>query len=111
DDMHFVLSSKMYAGASAADGSRRTHGMIQMSGTGFSLPLVGQGYVRENGGWRRLLTFEPQKFVLGATSSMIVIDLPTTHLLQWTSPDQPAGPMVEQKFDPGQGSVFTRVDV
>ncbi|HEU5476193.1 MAG TPA: toll/interleukin-1 receptor domain-containing protein [Actinophytocola sp.] len=111
DDWNFVMTSQMYAGDPAFDGSRRTHGTIQMTGTEFNLLLIGRGFVRFNGSWRRLLTFDPQKFLAGATSSTIVIDLPLTHLVQQTSPSQPAGPMIEQKFDPNHGSLLTRIDV
>jgi SEFIR domain-containing protein len=109
---YFVTSGQMYAGTPAYDGTIRTHGLIRMAGSEFSEPLVGQGYVDDDHrSWRRLLTFSPQKFLEGAGTVSIVIDLPTTHLLQLISPGQPPGPIVEQTFDPEKGSLFTRVDL
>lgn len=107
----FVVSGDLVAGSPAYDGSRRVHGTVRMSGTEFSQPLVGRGYIDEQGNWRRLLTFTPQRFLAGSESMTIVIDVPITHLLQHTTANQPAGPVTEATLDPQQGAVFTRVDI
>lgn len=111
DAWHFLVPSEMSPGAPADDGSRRTHGTIAMSGTEFEIPVVGEGWVEPAGAWHRLLTFGPQKFVSESSTVSIIVDVPTTILLQMTSVDEPAGPMVERRFDYGAGSVFTYVEV
>lgn len=111
DQWNFTVSGDMYAGAPGFDGSQRAHGVVHMDGSGFNFPLVGRGYVYMTRSWRRLLTFEPQRLLRGNETTSIVVDIPTTHLLQQTSPGRPAGPMVEHRFDPREGSLFTRVDL
>lgn len=112
DQWHFTVSEQMYAAPVADyDGSRRTHGKISMSGSEFNLPLVGQGYINGKGGWRRLLTFYPQKFLEDRETVSIVIDVPATQLLQKTSPSQPAGPMVEHEFNPERASLLTYAEL
>jgi hypothetical protein len=108
---YFSMSKDMVAGAPAYDGSQRVHGTIQMSGTQFTQPLVGRGYIDERGNWRRLLTFAPQRSLAGAETVSIVIDVPITHLMQSANPDQSAGPVTERTLDPQSGAVFTRVDL
>ncbi|GAB1513606.1 hypothetical protein JCM33774_56480 [Actinophytocola sp. KF-1] len=108
---YFSMSRDMVAGAPAYDGSQRVHGTIRMSGSAFDQPLVGRGYIEDRGSWRRLLTFEPQRFLAGAEVVSIVIDVPITHLMQGTSPGRPAGPVTERTLDPREGAVFTRVDL
>jgi hypothetical protein len=103
---HFTVPEDMQPGDPADDGSRRTHGLITMSGSTFSTPLVGQGYTMGKG-FRRLLTFRPQKFLAGSGTASIVIDVPTTMVLQQTSQAQPAGPMVEYEFEPQEGAIYT----
>lgn len=111
DEWHFLVPGEMNPGTSANDGSRRTHGMIGMNGAEFEIPLIGEGWVEPHGAWRRLLTFNPQKFMPGSSTMSIVVDIPTTVLLQMTSANEPAGPMVEQKFDYTIGALFTYVEV
>ena len=110
DMWHFEVPTQMWSGEPGADGSRRTHGLIRIGDAALTTTLVGQGWVGENG-WRRLLTFDPQNFLPGSATSTIVIELPLVHLLQQTSTAQPAGPMVEQRFDPQEGSVLTYVEL
>lgn len=107
DTWHFTMPGDMQPGDPGEDGSRRTQGLITISGSEFRTPLIGQGYVEEQDSFKRLLTFEPQKFLAGSATANIVIDIPNTMLLQSTSPQQPAGPMVEHEFKPQQGSLFT----
>jgi hypothetical protein len=107
DTWHFTVPGDMRPGGPGEDGSRRTQGLIAMSGSEFSAPLIGQGYLEEQDSFKRLLTFEPQNFLAGSATATIVIDIPNTMLLQATSREQPAGPMVEYEFKPQQGSIFT----
>jgi hypothetical protein len=109
----FTISADMTAGGPAYDGSQRVHGSVRMGGTEFSQPLVGRGYIYgdEVESWRRLLTFSPQRFLAGAATVSIVIDVPLTHLLQSIGSNGAAGPVTEQELDPQVGAVFTRVDI
>lgn len=105
---HFTVPGDMEAGDPGDDGSRRTHGLITMSGSQFEMPLVGQGW-SDGEEWTRLLTFDPQKSLPASSTMPIVIDIPTTMLLQETSEDEPAGPMVEVELRPSKGSTTTLV--
>jgi hypothetical protein len=109
DQWHFSVPDDMHAGEPGDDGSRRTHGMITMSGTQFAIPVTGQGWF-DGDSWHRLLTFDPQRFLPSSGTTSIVIDIPTTLLLQQTNKDQPAGPMVEVEFG-ARGSGATHVAV
>jgi hypothetical protein len=107
----YSVSEDMSAGPPSKEGIRRTHGYIHMNGSSFKKPLVGRGYVTAKGAWRSLLAFSPQEFLEGSGMVSIVVDLPTTHLLQVTSPTQPAGTMAEVVADFTSGSLLTRVEL
>jgi hypothetical protein len=101
----------MAAGPPARDGTRRTHEFIHMNGSRFQEPLVGRGYVEANGAWRSLLTFYPQRVLDGSGMVSIVVDVPVSHLVQATSPANPAGAMTEVVPDFRSGSLLTHVEL
>jgi hypothetical protein len=107
----YSVAEDMSAGSPTGDGTRRTHGFVHLNGSKFQEPLVGRGYLEENGSWRRLLSFSPNKFLDGTGMVSIVVDVPTTHLLQKTSSTQHAGPMTEIVADLRSGSLLTHVEL
>ncbi|MDQ7807524.1 hypothetical protein Q5425_27625 [Amycolatopsis sp. A133] len=107
EEWHFEVGSKMFLGPQNREGETRLHGTVRAAGTQFDLPLIGQGFVAEDGSWRRLLTFSTQAVLPAGQTTEVTIDLPAEFPVKAAGSHN--GELKEVHFDPTRGSLFTHV--